>query len=243
MKTLSVWPILILVTLCFARPAAGATQQDLFLEALASAYAHYRSASSYLRTGNAALAALELEQAQEKWRALRGDFETTPPDSFAADALWQETLRDVSTAFDQALAATDDGDLKAAGATLSPVRSALADLRGRNKVTTFSDRIDEISAAMERLWIYRHEPPDFAAPETAKTLSSRIAVFSYLLGRARESAPKEVSESAEFKRLISGALEGTERLWLAMERKDETLLINTLRELRSFEQILFFRFG
>jgi len=34
-----------------------------------------------------------------------------------------------------------------------------------------------------------------------------------------------------------------DRLWLALERKDQALLINTLRELRSFEQILFFKFG
>jgi hypothetical protein len=32
-------------------------------------------------------------------------------------------------------------------------------------------------------------------------------------------------------------------LWLAVEGKDETLLINTLGELRSFDRMLFLRFG
>lgn len=200
-------------------------------------------AYSYLRTGNAALAALEIEQAQDRWRAILSDFESTPPDGFAADPLWRDTLMEVAAVLDDALTKTDVGDLEAARDALTPVRHKLAGLRQRNSVTTFSDRIDEISAAMDQLWRYRHAPPDFAAPDTARQLGSRAAVFAYVLNRAKAAAPPALAESAEFQRLIAGALEGTDRLWLALERKDQDLLINTLRELRSFEQILFLKFG
>ena len=234
--------ICLLTALTLAAPAA-ASEQSRFLEAVAAAYDHYRGAYSYLRTGNAALAALEIEQAQEKWRVVLSDFETTPPDSFAADPLWQETLSGVAATLNDALARTDAGDLDGARQVLTPARQDLADLRRRNNVTTFSDRIDEISAAMGELWRYRQAPPDFAAPDTTRELGSRAAVFAHMLNRAKEAAPPPVAESAEFQRLIAGALEGTDRLWLALERKDQALLVNTLRELRSFEQILFFKFG
>ena len=213
------------------------------MEAVAAAYTHYRGAYSYLRTGNAALAALEIEQAQEKWRVVLSSFGKSPPDSFAADPLWHETLSGVAAALENALAKTDTGDLDAARQILAPVRQDLADLRRRNNVTTFSDRIDEISAAMEVLWQYRHAPPDFAAPDKARQLGSRAAVFAHMVNRAKAAAPLAVAESAEFQRLIAGALEGTDRIWLALERKNQALLVNTLRELRSFEQILFFKFG
>lgn len=238
--------LLTALALAFAAPAgsaAGPSQQSRFLEQVAVAYVHYRGAYSYLRTGNAALAALEIEQAQDRWRAVMSDFESRPPDGFAADPLWRDTLSEVAAALDDALAETDAGDLEAARGTLAPVRHKLADLRRRNSVTTFSDRIDEISGAMERLWRYRHAPPDFASPDKARQLGSAAAVFAYVLNRAKQAAPPALAESAEFQRLIAGALEGTDRLWLALERKDQALLINTLRELRSFEQILFLKFG
>ena len=240
----TVWQaICLLAVLVLSAPAAAASQQSRFLEAVAAAYTHYRGAYSYLRTGNAALAALEIEQAQEKWRVVLSGFDKSPPDSFAADPLWHETLSGVAAALEDALAKTDAGELDAARQILAPVRQDLADLRRRNNVTTFSDRIDEMSAAMDALWRYRHAPPDFAAPDTARQLVSRTAVFSHMLNRVQDAAPPAVTESAEFQRLIAGALEGTDRLWLALEQKDQRLLINTLRELRSFEQILFLKFG
>lgn len=235
--------VTLLVITASAAPASAASQQSRFLDAVAAAYAHYRGAYSYLRTGNGALAALEIEQAQAKWREVVASFGATPPDAFAADPALRSSLDKISNALDQALTETDGGDFQAARHSLAPVRGDLAALRRRNSVTTFSDRVDEISAAMESLWLYHHNPPDFGAPATPRKLGSRTAVFTYMLMRAQETAPPALAESAEFQRLIGGALEGAERLWLALERKDQALLINTLRELRSFEQIIFLKFG
>ena len=47
----------------------------------------------------------------------------------------------------------------------------------------------------------------------------------------------------DFVRFLDSADEGLERLWQAIEGGDERLLINTLRELRSFERLFFLRFG
>ena len=214
-----------------------------FNDATADAYRHYRAAVSYLRTGNAALAAIELEAAAGKWRDVTGRFAANPPDAFADDAAWAATLNGIGQPIQQALTSTDAGDLKTARETLAPVRGELGALRRRNGVVVFSDRVDEVTAAMDRLWRFRHEPPDFSDTGTLRELRSGTAVLEHLLRRCREEAPAELRGDPDFIRFLDSAAEGLERLWQAIEGGDEPLLINTLRELRSFERLFFLRFG
>ena len=203
---------LLLLSAATAGQAAGPDRHKQFLDGLAAAYSHYRGAFSYLRTGNGALAALEIEQAQSLWQDLVARYADAPPEAFAADPEWRPTLERMTTALARSLAQTDAGDLEAARRTLAPLRGDLAALRQRNNVTTFSEQIDDLSAAMEALWLYRHAPPDFAAPETARELASRTAVFTHMLLRARETAPPAIAESAEFQRLVAGdSVNGAEK--------------------------------
>jgi len=235
-----------LVAVCFLWPAGQAVRaNDLtdFNLAAAAAYAPYRGAVSYLRTGNAGLAALELEAARENWRKLVARFGKTPPDAFADDPAWRATLKGVGEALDRGLAAVDAGDIEAARQLLAPVRGQLGELRRRNNIAVFSDRVDEVTDAMDRLWRFRHEPPDFAQPGELQELRSSAAVLGYLFQRCSQEAPAEVRTDASFQRLSEGAALAIERLWRAIEDRDERLLINTLRELRSFERMMFLRFG
>ena len=231
------------LTLAGTAGAARASGLADFNRAAAAAYGHYRAAASYLRTGNAALAAIELEAAAGKWRGVQSRFAGSPPDAFADDPAWAATLTGVGERLHEALAATDAGDLKAAGEALAPIRGELGALRRRNNVVVFSDRVDALTAAMDRLWRFRHEPPDLKAAATLRELRSGTAVFEYLLGRCRETAPAALRGDPDFIRFLDSAVEGVERLWQAIETKDQTLLINTLRELRSFERLFFLRFG
>ena len=75
---------------------AGANALHDFLADSAVAYGHYRTAVNYLRTGNTDLAALELEQASNKWDALNAQFAPTPPDAFADDPKWREALHEIA---------------------------------------------------------------------------------------------------------------------------------------------------
>ena len=113
--------IVALVLLGLAGTGRASELSD-FNDATADAYRHYRAAVSYLRTGNAARAAIELEATTEKWRGVTGRFATDPPDAFADDPAWAATLTGIGERFRLALAATDAGDLRAARETLVPVR-------------------------------------------------------------------------------------------------------------------------
>jgi hypothetical protein len=233
------------VALALAGPAATSAASDLadFNRAAAAAYGHYRAAASYLPTGNAALAAVELEAAEGKWREVTARFAQSPPDAFADDPAWAATLTRIGKRFHEALAAIDEGELKAARETLAPVRGELGALRRRNNVVVFSDRVDAVTVAMDRLWRFRLDPPDLGSAAALRDLMSGTAVLEYQLRRCREAAPAELRGDQDFVRFLDSAAEGVERLWRAIDNKDQELLINTLRELRSFERLFFLRFG
>lgn len=237
--------LLVSLVLALAGPAGIARASDLsdFNKAVAVAYGHYRAATSYLRTGNAALAGIELEAARETWRDVASRFAASPPDAFADDPAWAGTLTAIGQRLEDSLAATDGGDLKAAGEILAPIRGELSDLRSRNNVVVFSDRVDAFSAAMDRLWHFRHQPPDLDSAATLRELRSGTAVLEYLLRLCREAAPARLRMNPDFVRFLDSGAEAVERLWQAIETKDQELLINTLRELRSFERLFFLRFG
>jgi hypothetical protein len=185
--------LLVLPVLLSLSLPAQAGQLAAFNAAVAEAYAPYRGAVSYLRTGNLDLAALELEAAAARWSAVVERFAAAPPDAFADDPAWRASLMNLSRRFDKAIQAIDAGDPETARSLLAPVRGTLGALRRRNNVTVFSDHIDEITRAMDRLWRFRKEPPDFAEAATLRELqsassaSARISSVSWRAPKPRSN--------------------------------------------------------
>ena len=211
---------------------------------MAGAYGHYRQASFYLRrAANPDVAALELETFIEKWQVVIEKFADAPPDAFADDPRWRETLTEIASRAETALAAIDSGDAKAAGEAAAPVRGLLGDLRRRNGVNTYSDIIDALSAEMGAFAKYRRNPPDFADKAQVDAMLGQAAVMGYLFDQCEARAPAEVLASEEFKRLVDGARESLLKVWKAAETGDARLLQVGVGEIHSFERILFLRFG
>ena len=225
---------------------AGAVQaSDLsrFHDALAQAYAPYRSAVFYLRTGNAMVAGFELEQMRERWSALEARYAAAPPDAYADETDFAATLAAIGHSADTAAEAAAAGDAEAAAAALEPVRGTLAAMRRRAGVRVFSDCVDEVNAAMDALYHYRRTPLDFTDRAQVDDVKARTAVLEYAVQRCDGEAPPEVREDGEFRRLVDGMLAGRETMFRALDREDATAVVNLIRELRSFDRILFLRFG
>lgn len=223
--------------------AQGASALREFNRAASAADSHIRGALSYLRSGNRDLGAIEIEESRQKWRSVIERFGAAPPDAFAEDPTWLDTLLSVEARLEKASAAVETGDLPGARKVLAPIRRAMGELRRRNDVTVHSDRMDEVSAVMGELWHYRHNPPDFASTEAMGRLAAKTAVLEYLLRRYSAAAPPELRDQPAFGRLVGDADAAMERLKRAIETKNRELLINTLRELRSLERLLFLRYG
>jgi len=227
---------------CFAAAAAASDLGD-FNAAVDEAYGHYRGAVFYLHTGNPAVANLELQEAVAIWDARVMPFRDAPPDAFADDAAWAVALDGLAARLIEAEAATARDDAETAEAALLPLREELAALRARNHVRSFSDCIDEANRAMDALWEFRHAPPDFDDAAAVDSLKARTAVTTYLYERCLAEAPPEIAEAPEFKRIMEGALTSLGRLWPNIQERNQEGVINILRELRSFDRLLWLQFG
>lgn len=222
---------------------AGASELARFNAAVARAYAHYRGAVFYLRTGNPAVANVELQQAAALWRSEVRPFRAAPPDAFADDGAWPGIYDDIGARLEKAKAATQQDLTEPAEAALAPIRGTLAALRARNQVRVFSDDVDEANAAMDALWVFRQSPPDFGKPEQVNDLRAKTAVTAYLYRRCAERAPADIAETPEFKRITGGTLESLGRMWAVIDAGDGEAVISILREVRSFDRMLWLQFG
>ncbi|MDH3230294.1 MAG: hypothetical protein OEN55_10920 [Alphaproteobacteria bacterium] len=220
-----------------------ASELGAFNDAFADAWGHYRQAVFYGRSGNTAVAALELGDFVTKWSALATRFGDNPPDAFANDRAWKETLESIGTMARRGLGQLDAGDSEAAQHTLAPVRGIAGDLRRRNGVTVYSDDIDELSAAMDILARYRREVEDLGDPEAVAMATRQASVVAYLFERCDTRAPAAIRDDPEFRRLIDGARDSLDKLRASLRSGDIRLYRIGIGELRSYERILFLRFG
>ena len=235
----------LLPALLLAITCASVTASELrdYHAAMADAWRFYRSATFYLRTGNAMVAGFELEQMNERWDSVQERYANTPPDAYADDPAFAHILADGHTRIAATLKATASGDAKTAAAELAPLRAELGALRQRAGVRTFSDCVDDTNAAMEPLYVYRRNLPPLTEAGVVNDLKAKAAVYRYLLQRCDEEATESVRNDPEFRRLVDVSVASVKTLFEALDRGDRTAVINILRELRSSDRMLFLNFA
>ena len=224
-------------------PAGRADEAADFLAASAEAYGPYRSAVSYLHTGNAGLAGLALDEMAVRWQALCDRFRARPPAEFAADPAWRDSLDEITRHIEQARARLEAGDREGAAGALAPIRAGLGGLRRRNGIVTFSDRVDALSAAMEPLWVYRKDPPDLNDAQVVLRLREQAQALKQALETAGRNLPSGTNNDAQLRRLFEGAFAGIARLERAIGERNQKLFAGTIGELRSFERLIWLNFG
>lgn len=234
--------LLCLILIFPAGPAAADALQD-FHDRASAAMKHVRLAQFYLRTGNLAVAGAELDEATEKWAAVTAAFAAKPPGKLAEDSAFRADIEAVAGALAAALDAVDRDERDAAAAQLKPVAGRLAALRKRNGLWIFSDCIAAMNGAMDAAFVYRRKPPDFADAAQVAEMDKRFAVLAHWYKRCfREAGPRQRADPA-FERLFPGSLESIERLIRAAKDKSAIRVINNLRELRSFDRLIWLYLG
>ncbi len=223
-------------------PAFAGGIEDFHLKA-GAAMKHVRLAQFYLRTGNLAVAGAELDQATENWAAVTAAFGAKPPGELAGDSGFGADLTAIGGALDAALAAVDRDERDTAAARLKPVAGRLAALRKRNGLWIYSDCIAAMNRAMDAAWVYRRKPPDFGDPAQVAEMDKRLAALQHWYKRChREAGPRERANPA-FGRLFPGSLESIARLLRAAKDRSALRVINNLRELRSFDRLIWLYLG
>jgi len=222
---------------------ARADADSTFHAKMNEAYAGYRAATSYLRTGNPGLASLEIAGALDTWREVMVTYGAAPPPAYAQDAQLGDTLSAIGKRLESALGAAENGDAEKATESLGPVRDMIYDLRKRNGVRLYADCITELNRAVEPLYKHRHKAPDLGNPSVRRQLVSESETYAALLDECRGMAPAAYTDDAEFIRLFDGTRDSIQSMFPAIDSGDPNRVINVLRELRSFDRIIYFRFG
>jgi hypothetical protein len=213
--------------------SARAGDLDDFNTAVEAAMSHQRVAAGYLRTGNIDLAALEIEGMREAWAKVS----TLPrPAAFQNQARYTEILLGTAAELIGTTLVLNMGRADVAAESLDKIRKSLSRLRRDNNVTVLADCVLDANVSMDAL---------FALDGKAdwESLSAGAESYRGTLQRCDGMASARIRRDGEFRRLIDGALASLAQVPKAVETKDADLTHRLLIELRSFDNLLAFRFG
>jgi hypothetical protein len=213
--------------------SARAGDLDDFNTAVEAAMSHQRVAAGYLRTGNIDLAALEIEGMREAWAKVS----TLPrPAAFQNQARYTEILLGTAAELIGTTLVLNMGRADVAADSLDKIRKSLSALRRDNNVTVLADCVLDANVSMDAL---------FALDGKAdwESLSAGAESYRGTLQRCDGMASARIRRDGEFRRLIDGALASLAQVPKAVETKDADLTHRLLIELRSFDNLLAFRFG
>lgn len=223
--------------------AAWADELADFNAAIESASAHNRVAIGYLRTGNEDLASLEIDRLRDAWIRLTERFSGNRPDVFASNPLYGRLFTGVSARLVGADLMLKTGRLDAARNALDAIRGDLYELRKASGVVVLADCVRDANTAMDALMIYNDRALEWNKPDTAAAIDSAASSYGSILDRCNDLASEVIRKTPEFRRLVDGAKASLLLIPKAVAARDTDLLHRVLIELRSFDNLLAFRFG
>ncbi len=221
-----------------AGPALADELSD-FNAAVEAAEAHNRVAIGYLRTGNTDLASLEIDRLREAW----GKVGSVKRPAVFDTKLYVAMLTDVSMRLVTADMLLNSGRPDNARQGLEAIRTDLYNLRKSADVVVLSDCIRDSTTAMDALMVYNDRELDWSEPETAAQVSEKSTAYEKIIDRCSATASEAVRKEPEFRRLIDGAKEALALVPQTVKAHDTGLLHRVLIQLRSFDNLLEFRFG
>jgi hypothetical protein len=205
--------------------------------------AHNRVALGYLRTGNVDLASVEIDRLRAAWGRLSARFAGKRPDAFDGNARYGTMMTDIAARLIAADMMIDSGRPENARAALEAVRDGLYDLRRSAGIVVLADCVHDANEAMTALTVYDDSGLDWSKPATRFGIAGKSAIYGYVLDRCDGMADASVRKTPEFRRLVDGARAGLALIPKAIATRDTNLLHRILIELRSFDNLLAFRFG
>jgi hypothetical protein len=222
-----------------------ASADDLadFNAAVEAVSAHNRVAIGYLRTGNADLASLEIDRMRDAWTRLTEQFSGRRPAAFDGNIHYSELFTGVSARLVGADLMLKTGRFEAASYGLNAIRGDLYILRKSSGVVVLADCVRDANTAMDAMMVYNDRALDWDNSETRSAIASIASGYGAVLDRCDGIANETIRKAPEFRRLVDGAKASLTLIPNAIETRDSDLLHRILIELRSYDNLLSFRFG
>jgi hypothetical protein len=214
-----------------------------FNAAIEEASGHNRVAIGYLRTGNTDLASLEIDRLREAWGKLVVRFTGKRPDAFDGNPLYGNILTGVSARLVGADIMLKSGRPEAAAASLNAMRGDLYEMRKASGIVVLADCVRDANGVMDGLMLYNDRALDWTKGEIRFGIASKASIYGYVLDRCDGIVGDALRKAPEFRRLIDGAKASLAQIPRAIASRDADLLHRLLIELRSFDNLLAFRFG
>ncbi|HYC15660.1 MAG TPA: hypothetical protein VEC94_00480 [Pseudolabrys sp.] len=233
----------LVVALLVINPVARADDLADFNAALEAASAHNRVAIGYLRTGNNDLASLEIDRLRDAWIRFTERFSGNRPDIFAGNALYGKLFTVVSARLVGADLMLKMGRLDAAGDSLNAIRGDLYALRKASGVVVLADCVRDANNAMDALMVYNDRALNWDDATVRSGVAEKALNYGADLNRCDGIASEAVRTAPEFRRLVDGAKASLTLIPKAIATRDADLLHRVLIELRSFDNLLAFRYG
>ena len=213
--------------------ASGKDRQD-YLNWFKSNNSHLRTAISYLRTQNADFAALALEEL----------IAAKPPAAIEKNKMQIVSL--MTTTAKQALDQIDDDDFRAARRTLLGLRRKVFQAHQKIGVVVFADCIWQLRSTGLQMWYYRKRDngPDLADEKQSAAVASSVTAYLDQLKTCNGRASNKIKSSGDYSRIFIGVRQTLEKvLTESIPNRNGRELYRRLNEIRSFDRLLFFRFG
>jgi hypothetical protein len=223
--------------------AARADDLADFNAAVEGASAHNRVAIGYLRTGNTDLASREIDRLRDAWSRLTERFSGNRPAAFADNTLYGKLFTVVNATLVGADIMLKTGRIDAARDSLNAIRGDLYDLRKASGIVVLADCVRDANAIMDALIVYDDRALNWDSPQTIAGLTAKTSSYGAELDRCDHISSSVVRETPEFRRLVDGAKASLVLIPKAVASHDNDLLHRLLIELRSFDNLLAFRYG
>ena len=131
----------------------------------------------------------------------------------------------------------------AARQSLDAIRGDLYALRKAAGIAVLADCVRDANTVMDALMVYNDRALDWTNSATRFGIANKASIYGYVLDRCDGMADEKLRKAPEFRRLVDGAKAGLALIPKAIATRDSDLLHRVLIELRSFDNLLAFRFG
>jgi len=204
---------------------------------------HNRVAIGYLRTGNIDLASIEVDRVREAWAKLNDRSTGKRPSVFNGNVYYVVAMTDIATRLITADLMMNSGHPDVTRDALLAVREDFYKLRKSAGISVLSDCIYDANLQLRYLVSFDDTLTDFGDAAAVEDLSGAATASAKALDRCDAIADEKVRNEPEFRRLIDGAQASLKNISQSITDHDTDLLHRVLIELRSFENLLAFRFG
>ena len=184
-----------------------------------------------------------LDRLREAWATLQQKLAGKRPHVFDNNSHYVVAMTDIATRLITADMMLKAGRPDVARQSLEAIRGDLYDLRKSAGVAVLADCIRDANTAMDALMVYNDRALDWTKSETRDGVASKASSYAAILDRCDGMANDAVRKAPEFRRLIDGAKASLTFIPKAIATRDSNLLHRVLIELRSFDNLLAFRYG